>query len=46
MSSSLSSPRAVSIITGTRLYCRMVFNTSQPFIFGIITSRIISAMSF
>ena len=44
-SSSRSSLRAVSMITGTWEYLRIVFNTSQPSIFGIITSRSTRAMS-
>ncbi len=35
---SASSPRAVSITTGTRLDFRMSVSASMPVIFGIITS--------
>ena len=45
-SSSRSSLLAVSMITGTREYLRMVFNTSHPSILGIITSSSTRAMSF
>ena len=45
-SSSRSSLLAVSMITGTWEYLRMVLRTSQPSIFGIITSRSTRAMSF
>ena len=44
ISSSLSSPLAVSIIIGTLEILRISLHTCQPSIFGIITSRIIKAM--
>ena len=45
-SSSCSSPLAVSMRIGTWEYFRIVFSTSQPSIFGIITSKRIKAISF
>ena len=45
-SSSFSSLLAVSIIIGTLEYCLISRHTCQPSIFGIITSRMISAISF
>ena len=44
-SSSISSPFAVSIIIGTLESFLICLHTSQPSILGIITSRIISAIS-
>ena len=45
-SSSRSSLLAVSMMIGTWEYFLIVLQVSQPSIFGIITSRIISAISF